>query len=624
MLNFIYRIKKIQVVFSLLFFIVIFSVSAQTHVSVPLDHRVYYLLEMAETRGLCPPLPAVKPYTRAKVIEIINEILSTQQSVFRGLSGSERRILEEIKSEFEIKEAGADLWNGIYRFNFLRNDSLLFSGEAGAGLESVNSVAHYRDEGERYIGTDTWGTLYFNGDIGRNFSFFVGISAGLLSAERNLLGDYYLYASESTVFTDETVDIYSQPLAFFPYTYQKGWDGFMFDVKKDMTAGSMESWPGALSVAPRMLAEMAFAAFDDTLLIRIGRVQREWGAMTKGSSLIFNASARPFVGFEFILNPISWFSISSITGVLEFDNANGISEPALTFQNAFSLTQFEFNFKNYIHVSMGSSAIWAKRLELGYIFPLIDNFFYQNFIGDFDNMAIFMNFKGQYPGLGKIWFSFFMDEVELSSIKRVFDRDQHMFAYQAGLQVIIPLLPFASFTASYTKIEPYNYTHLRVKTPWYDIEMEQAYVNNGVSLGHYLPPNSDEIKLRFEIHPMARFSGFFQYQLIRHGADFGPQQVDGSSLYSELDPDGRGSKASLKKSFLNDGAYQWMHIIKAGGFFKFNNLPLTIFGEAGIVNTYFTEIDQYTYINTYKGRSGSGSYFKYTALILTIGIRIFL
>jgi len=630
MFNDIYCLKKIQVIFFIFFFLLISSISAQNHVSVPLDHRVYYLIEMAETRGLCSQLPAVKPYTRAKIIEVIDEILDAQQRRFGSLTDSERRILIGIQDEFVKEEAGLDLWNGMYRFNVVNKNKSVFSGEAGVRMESLNSFAFYFDSKKRYFGTDTWGTIYVNGDIGQNFSFNVDISAGLLRAQRKELGNYYTYASQTdnSILRNYTISVYSQPLAFFPYTYQKGWDGYMFNIKEDMTAGNMQSWPGELSIAPRMLAEMAGTVLNDMLLLRAGRIQREWGGMTHGSSLSFNASARPFVGFEFNFYPVSWLSFSSITGILEFDNSGGISEPALSFQNAFSLSQFELNYKNYFHISMGSAAVWAKRFEFGYIFPLIDNFFYQNFIGDFDNMSIFMNLKGQYPGVGKIWLSFFMDEMEISSISKAFDLDRHMFAYQAGIQFIIPSLPFASITASYSKIEPYNYTHTKVLTPWYgETPMEQAYVNNGVSLGHYLPPNSDEIKIKFDIQPMVGISSFLQYQLIRHGANFGQQQVDGSSLLSELDPNGRSEKISLRKDFLNDGAYQWMHIIKAGVQYKFNSIPLTIFGEVGGVHTYFREIEQTIYDTLYpqttSPRSFQGDYFKYTSFIMTIGFRIF-
>jgi len=209
-----------------------------------------------------------------------------------------------------------------------------------------------------------------------------------------------------------------------------------------------------------------------------------------------------------------------------------------------------------------------------------------------------------------------------------------MFAYQAGLQGIIPVVPFASFSLSYTRIEPYTYTHHRNFVPWYDRTygpMEKAYVNNGVGLGYYLPPNSDEIKLHFEAKPLLKTSAFLQYQLIRHGADFGPHQVDGSALVSELDPDGRSDKDSLRKNFLKDGAYQWMHIMKIGAEHRLGSLPITVFGETGIAYSYFTDISDAEYKKYNPVPEGGsprpsalGDYLTSTAFILTIGLRIFL
>ncbi|MDR0553491.1 MAG: hypothetical protein LBG76_01645, partial [Treponema sp.] len=50
---------------------------AQTHVSVPLESEVYYILEQAEARGLCGALSGVKPYPRSVVIAAIREILAS-------------------------------------------------------------------------------------------------------------------------------------------------------------------------------------------------------------------------------------------------------------------------------------------------------------------------------------------------------------------------------------------------------------------------------------------------------------------------------------------------------------------------------------------------------------------
>jgi hypothetical protein len=622
---------------------------SQTHVSVPVDHSVYYILDQAEVRGLCSPLPAVKPYTRGKIIETINEILNAEPKRFGSLTDGEREILENAREEFSRQAAGFDPWKGMYRFDTTGKNDIRFSLDAGIALESLNSAAYYIEEEEpqpsvkregspldKDIGTDTWGTIIIRGDIGEHFSYNIDFSAGLMKAKRVKIGEYYPYASQADDIADSSiinkpVEIYSRPLAFFPYTYKKNWDGFMFNIAGSMDAGSMEGWPINLSIAARMESEMSASLFDDMLLIRFGRIRREWGAMAPGSSLVFNSAARPFVGIEANFNPVPWFSFSSLTGVLEFDNLNGISEPAMTFQNAYSIQQVELNYKNYFHIDFGSTAVWSKRFELGYIFPLLDNFFYQNYIGDFDNMAIHLNLKGQYPGLGKIWFSFFLDELEIETMSSAFDLDRHMFAYQAGIQGIIPFLCFTSLTVSYTKIEPYNYTHRRNFLPWYDREngpMQLAYVNNGSSLGYYTPPNSDEIKVRFDTRPLPGTLCHLQYQLVRHGADYGKHQVDGSSLISELDPRGRdGSKASLRKNFLNDGAYQWMHIIKIGAEHKLKKLPLTFFGEAGAVYSYFTDIsdDEYEkYAPGFQSRPAAlGDYLTSTSFILTLGFKIF-
>jgi hypothetical protein len=597
-------------------------------------------LDQAEARGLCSPLPAVKPYTRGKILDVIDEILDSMPRRFGSLTDAERRILEAAREEFAFGEAGLDLWKGKYRFDTQGKAGINFSGDIGIALESLNSGAYSQEEGRRNLGTDTWGIIYLQGDIGENFSFGVDFLGGIMKAGRSRLGTYDTFATElatdpNNEYVNRRIDIYSQPLAFFPYTYQKRWDGYMFG-EGETSASNLGFWPEETSAGTGMLAEMTGSVFGDMLLLRAGRLQREWGAMTPGSSLVYNAAARPFMGVEALFNPVPWFSFSSLTGVLEFYNFDGgIYEAPKTFQNAFSLYQVEINIGNYFHIDFGSAMIWPKRFELGYAFPLLDNFLYQNFIGKTDNAAVHLNIRGRYPGLGSIWFSFFGDEVELSSVKKMLELDRHMFAYQAGLQGIIPGLPFASLTVSYTKIEPYNYTHHRNFVPWYDSAngpMEKAYINNGVSLGHYLPPNSDELKARFGIRPWPGMTAHLQYQLIRHGADFGPHQVDGSSLYSELDPVGRSEKVSLRKNFLKDGAYQWMHIYKIGGEHKFNKLPLSIFGEAGVVYSYFTDIsnEEYKKYNpTPDGQTprdpalGLDNYRMSTTFILTLGFRIF-
>jgi hypothetical protein len=204
-----------------------------------------------------------------------------------------------------------------------------------------------------------------------------------------------------------------------------------------------------------------------------------------------------------------------------------------------------------------------------------------------------------------------------------------MYAYQAGVTARIPRLPFATAALSYTKIEPYCYTHQRIDVPWIDRRdggrtIQEAYVNFGTALGYYLPPNSDEIKLRGDFIPGKKTMLHFQYQMIRHGADHGSHAVDGSHLYSEL-AGNRSGDPILKKFFLRDGAYQWFHILKAGISARLGGRPdFEISGEAGFVISYYTDIE---------GPANSGSpspyrivdtpeYPKSNSVIAAIGIRV--
>ena len=118
-----------------------------------------------------------------------------------------------------------------------------------------------------------------------------------------------------------------------------------------------------------------------------------------------------------------------------------------------------------------------------------------------------------------------------------------------------------------------------------------------------------------------------QYQLIRSGADYGNRAVGGSSLWSELDPWGRSEKQNLRKYFLEDGAYRWMHIFKIGGDYSFTglNIPARLFAEAGVVYSFFTDIDgpvnsgprQFSIV------SDNPAYPRSTSFIGVLGVQIF-
>jgi len=577
------------------------SLVAQTQLSVPLGDPVYYVIEQAQIRGLCGFLPAVKPYSRTVLLSVINEILNNNEAMkFGKLTEGERRILEQYRKDLGPGKNGLDMTRGTYFLDHIWDDTY-FSAEFGFGANLIFAGGIYSGGRNFYPATDSMLSAYLKGDLGSNISYGFTISGGVFQSPRKLLGNYHTYSAgfnndgagpypDMPWYKDQVIITYSEPLAFFPYTYKKNWDGSVWFTTNISDSGH-EGWPQELSIGFSMIPEFAGTFLNGHISYRIARLDREWGGMTNNGSLVLNQSAQPFLAGEVTFTPFSWLSFSSLTGVLEYNNTKNIKNSAATSQNAFSIVMLEANYKNYFHIDFGSTALWPKRFEIGYLFPFADNFLYQNDIGDFDNMSMFLNLQGQFPGLGKLWFSLFLDEVNPEA--GFFEKSREMYAYQVGATAQIPGLPFSSFTVSYTKNEPYNYTHTRELVPWYgDLPMETSYTNNGKSLGHYIPPNSDEILIRFDTMPIVRSLVSLQYQLIRHGADYGDRAVGGSSLLSELDPFGRENKFNLKKYFLHDGAYQWMHIFKLKGEYSFNGLkvPIKAFCELGMVYSYFTDI----------------------------------
>jgi hypothetical protein len=581
----------------------------------------------------------VRPYSKRQVLYALDTILSRDTGI---LNETERAIIEKAYANYRKQETGFDWRRGSYTFQlYSPRKKIPFGGDVGIGAQVAFSGAYYTGIDDFEWGADNKISAYTNGDIGEHLSYRFHFLGHITRAPRAVLGTYHTYYDGFTDepeegYMDQVITSYSQPLAFIPYTFRKTWDGFVV-FPGDISATGLVNWPDEMAIAPMILGELSGSFLDDMITWRFGRLRREWGAMSPGRSLIFNEAAQPFMALEAGFSPFPWFTFSALTGVLEYFNDEDLKSSAWTFQNAFSLEMLEFNYRDRFHLDLGSTALWAKRFELGYIFPVNNNFLYQDSIGDFDNMGFFFNIRGQHPGRGKLWFSFFADEIDpdLKQLSKFFQLDRKMYAIQGGIKAIIPRLPFASISLSYTKIEPYTYTHNRNLVPWYNNEydgenlpMETAYINNGESLGYYLPPNSDEILLRFQTMPLANTLSFFQYQMIRHGADHGPHSVDGSSFASELDPRGRNSRDVLKKFFLKDGAYQWQHIITLGAEHTVEKLrvPIRFFGKLGLVVSYYTDID---------GPANSGQAFSYsivdtqdypktTGIILSLGFRIYM
>lgn len=628
-----------------------FSVFSQNLSNVYLENEIYKILDYAQLKGYCSFLVGAKPYTQKQILNAIYEILDNSEK----LSQTEIKTLNTYIELFNQKksEQKHDFTHAIIDN---KNENLPMSLVYDFKTSVLGSGGLYFDKSYDQFGIDASFGADVKGDFSKYISYRVNLDVVFSTMPLMKVSDDYFIGY---IWYDENGNTLSEPNkkrtinkflnnSFLPYDYSKPWDGSIY-LLTNMNAAGLEGWATELGVAPSLLGEINVDFFDSKLQGKFGRYRRSWAAMDVGSSLILNENARPFMAGEVIFQPFKFMKFSTLTGGLEYPNQDYIlensytSEPGMNdanfWQNLFSLNMIELDYK-YFHFDFGSSTVWPKRFDIGYLFPLLNYVIYQNNLGDYDNTALFGDIKVRKPGVGSLWASLFLDEVNGFN-NDIRTSSRAMYAGQLGAKVVIPGLNFGTLSVRYTKVEPYCYTHQAINyTPWYDKYIYENYSNNGSCLGYYLDPNSDETFIRFECKPTYGLNTAFQYQFIRHGADYGSQQVPGSSLYSELSPKNRDL---IEKYFLRDGAYNWMHIIKLEATYENRNkkLPFCLTSSVGFLYSYYTGIDDEIYKKRfdydkkegYIGNSGADKNTKYSFIdtaeypvqcgfVLSLGVKL--
>jgi hypothetical protein len=437
-----------------------------------------------------------------------------------------------------------------------------FSFEAGLGWESFFSV----EAPGRSIASINIAKIYAGGDIGESFSWNTAVLGGFLYIDRK---------------------DFRAPSSFFPYSFSKQWDGGVLSLKNP---GLYAAWPDDPSLAGDFEAEINGSFFDRRLLLRLGRMRHDWGYRSNGDSLFLNAQARPFTAIEGTIEPLSWLNICFLGGALEHFKGNNLDPESDKgpFTNMLLAGHLKLNLSRYFGLGFGGAAVVINQ----------------------PNAAFFADLELRIPGLFTLWGSVFLDSLN-KSLENFRTRNGNNFAYQAGVKTAVYWLPLSFFTLRYTKIEPYCYAGKEIST---------SFINGGESLGYYLPPNSDELLLRLESRLFPDIEFHVQFQMMRHGADFGTQAVPGSSPYHTL------NSGRTEKFFLKDGVYQWDNVIKLGAScdFKSSGVPVLVYAETGLVFTNFT-------IN---GEAGPGNEADYepwddseyrpgTKFIFSVGFRLF-
>ncbi|MCF7941080.1 MAG: hypothetical protein K9M84_05690 [Spirochaetia bacterium] len=479
---------------------------ARQYTSIDLDDPVYKVLDSLELRGLIPPMPEVKPYTRAQVISA----LASATGAGSSLSEHERVLIESELERLQYR-GGALFESGRITTDTLSGEGIFEMGASISSLQSVplNSLKEY--DSRNMV------TAYMRGDISSFMSF--NMEAGVRIDKRDTA-------------------------AWPPYTFTNPGEGHYFtygtgDVNNNVgyPDASYEGFANGFETSP----EVTLSLFDDSLMIRWGMLKRDWG-MGSGN-LVISDSARSFDAVEGRIELAPWVSYSFLTGTLtRYKDPDG-GRPD-TYQNMLTTKRIEIELPFGIEVALHETVLWIKRFELGYMNPFMITTLYQNILGDYDNMFAGVDLSISLFDTATLYGSIMTDEMHHANPVLWFKEARDIFAMQLGLHSALQFVPMGSARLQYTRIEPFFYTHRPMEYPTYEEAVSTEYMNKGEPLGYYLPPNSDEFKLELSGMAGPDLSVLSTVQYIRHSGQYG-SAMDEPIDYARYEAGGYDQKAFM-------------------------------------------------------------------------------
>ena len=290
-------------------------------------------------------------------------------------------------------------------------------------------------------------------------------------------------------------------------------------------------------VAYYELTQVALSYSRSNLLLLFGRIQPAFGPGRRGN-LILSDNAPPFdcVFARYDIGKYARFSYT--TGVLHpypeiyrVDSTTAEGYQRRILENKYiAAHRLEIYPLKGVEIGISETVIYGQRgLEPAYLIPL--NLFYsaEHNLGDMDNVGwgadIELNLLRNVTLYGEL----FIDDMKTGKIGT--DYYGNKFAYIGGLYLPDPLgIPDMEIFAEYARIDPFVYTH------WYDINV---YKNWNSCLGHYLPPNSEQLFIEARWRPFHTLTAGISGAFTCHGAN--PDSLDNVGGDIDLPPSIGGS-----------------------------------------------------------------------------------
>ena len=101
--------KRVFVLMSLMVILTMGSVFPAQHTAVPVGHRAYQILEVAQVRGLIENQTAVKPFSASKVLSLLGQIAEQPDALSKAEIDELNSLITELQASYGTSDSSADM-----------------------------------------------------------------------------------------------------------------------------------------------------------------------------------------------------------------------------------------------------------------------------------------------------------------------------------------------------------------------------------------------------------------------------------------------------------------------------------------------------------------------------------
>lgn len=421
-------------------FFVLTSLTAAVHTSVPVDHAVYRILDVAQIRGLIDNQIDVKPYSASRILSLLQTIASRPETLSKSELEHIQQLIASLKASYGYEPS--DL-QSLLTTGYLRSYDAQKGLGASFGITVDTQQTFSLSEKGEYDSRNAL-VAFLKSDIGSHISF--NMDFGLVFDKLN-------------------------NRVFLPGEFTIPGEGFYMRLTEGGNPPSSIPFD-KINTSLILTPELSASFFDGDVLLRWGTIKRDWGPGL--NNLMLSADARSFDAIDIQLNLTSWFRYSVMSGSLgkfSLDNIDG--EPFLSdrygakedrvnyrYDNNFSAHRAELDIGRNFTFAIYESTVWQKRFELSYLNPFTVYMFQQNSLGDMDDVFAGLDVSYTLPSKARLYGAMAMNEMNVvGNPITMLKAPRNMFAFQAGVVVPLPIGTFSSLTFQWTYIGPFVYTH---------------------------------------------------------------------------------------------------------------------------------------------------------------------